>query len=176
VRIFAFALALLAAASAPGLAAPGDGSPAAVLQLSAAARAAGNRKADATVLARALLAVTWPAQVMKVRIDGAGTHEIAGLLISGVKFHRRLGPAGFTDEAVALVERSFAASRVEEVDVWAVTPLAVTRAEVQSGEYLQPTARVVYSATVQRSEAATFAARLRRGEGVFWDAAWRRNL
>ncbi len=182
-RVFALALGLLAAVApalaapgAPALAAPGDGSAAAVLQLNAASRAAGNRKADATLLARALLAVTWPAQVVKVRIDGAGTHEIAGLLLSGVKFHRRLGPAEFTDEAVALVKRSFAASRVEEVDVWAVTPLPVTREEVQSGDYLQPTARVVYSATVRRAEATTFAARLRRGDGVFWDAAWRRSL
>ncbi len=174
-RALTCALALLAA-GAPALAAPGDGSPAAVLQLNAASRAAGNRKADATLLARALLAVTWPAQVIKVRIDGAGAHEVAGLLLSGVKFHHRLAPAGFTEEAIDLVARSFAASRVEEVDVWAVTPLPVTRAEVQSGEYLRPTARVVYSATVQRAEAATFAGRLRRGDGVFWDAVWRRGL
>ncbi len=174
-RFFALTLALLAA-SGPAVAAPGNGSPAAVLELNAASRAAGNRKADATALARALLAVTWPAQLLKVRIDGAGTHEIAGLLLSGVKFHRRLAPADFTAEAVALVERSFAASRVEEVDVWAVTPLPVTRAEVQSGEYLKPTARVVYSATVRRAEAGTFATRLRRGDGVYWDPAWRRGL
>jgi hypothetical protein len=175
VRAFAITLALLAA-SAPAAAAPGDGSPSAVLELNAASRAAGNRKADATALARALLGVTWPAQVLKVRIDGAGTHEIAGLLLSGVKFHHRLAPDAFTAETVALVQRSFAASRVEEVDVWAVTPLPVTRAEVASGEYLQPTARVVYSATVRRAESATFAARLRRGAGVYWNPAWRRSL
>lgn len=175
VRVFALCVALLAA-SAPAFAAPGDGSAASVLELNARARAAGNRKADALALARALLAVTWPAQLMKVRIDGAGSHEIAGLLLSGVKFHTRLDAAAFTDEVVELVERSFAASAVEEVDVWAVTPLPVTREEVASGDYLAPTARVVYSATVRRAEAATFAARLRRGDGVYWDAGWRSRL
>jgi hypothetical protein len=174
-RSIALALALLAAGT-PALAVPGDGSASAILELNARARAAGNRKADATALARALLAQTWPAQILKVRIDGAGSHEVAGLLLSGVKFHRRLTPAAFTDQVIALVGRSFASSAVEEVDVWAVTPLRVSRAEVQSGDYLQPTARVVYSATVRRAEGASFAARLRRGDGVFWDAAWRNSL
>ena len=144
-RLLAFALALLAA-GAPALAAPGDGSAASVLELNARARAAGNRKADATALARALLAVTWPAQLLKVRIDGVGSHEIAGLLVSGVKFHERLSPAAFTDEVVALIARSFAASGVEEVDVWAVTPLKVSRAKSPISESAASFASAVQAA------------------------------
>jgi hypothetical protein len=176
-RSVALALSVaIATASAPAFAAPGDGSLASIVELSAHARAAGNRKADAIALARVLLGVQWPAQILKVRVDGAGSHEVAGLVLSGVKFHRPLDSAAFTDEVIDLLQRSFAGSAVEEVDIWAVTPLPVSAEEVKTGEYLRPTALVVYSATVLRSEGPTFATRLRHGTGVYWNPAWHKAL
>jgi hypothetical protein len=146
------------------------------IDLDAMARAEGNRRPEAVAVGRALLRTVWPAQVLKIRIDGIGNHSVAGLMLSGVKFHRRLDPAEFTGEVVSLVQRTFAASDVEEVDVWATVPLPPFAQKPVNGEFLQPTDRIVYGATVMRSQSATFPARLLRGEGVFWDAAWRRSL
>jgi len=147
-----------------------------LIDLTAAERAEGNRKPIAVQIGRALLQTRWPAQVLKIRVDGVGRHEVAGLAISGVKFHRALDPAAFTAEVVDLVRQTFAASDVEEVDVWATVPLPYARQVPVNGEYLQPTQRTVYGATIQREEAGTYAARLERGSDVFWDARWRRSL
>lgn len=142
----------------------------------AALRASGNRKDVAVRIGQALFATVWPAQLVKVRVDGAGRHDVAGLIISGVKFHARLDEPSFTREVVALVDRAFAVSDVEEVDVWVTIPLAVVPHEVVGGDLAQPTSRIVYGATVVRSERATFSARLLRGDNVFWDPAWRASL
>jgi hypothetical protein len=147
-----------------------------VVDLNAIERAEGNRPAQAVQIGRVLLRTTWPAQVLKIRVDGAGAHAVAGLVLSGVKFHRRLDPAAFTAEVVALVAMTFASSYVDEVDVWATVPLPYARQQPVNGEYLIPTERTVYGVTILRSEAATFAARLGRGDDVFWDPAWRRTL
>jgi hypothetical protein len=144
--------------------------------LNAAARAEGNRKPLAIQVGRSLLRTVWPAQVMKIRVDGVGTHAVAGIVVSGVKFHSALDPAAFTAEIVALVQRTFAASDVEEVDIWATIPLPYVPQVPVDGEYLQPTTRIVYAAAVERPELATFAARLERGDEVYWDPAWRRSL
>lgn len=127
-------------------------------------------------LGQALFTDVWPVQISKVRIDGAGAHTVAGLVLSGRKFHRPVDAAAFTEEVVAIVERTFAASAVEEVDVWATLPLQVAPHTVVAGDYAQPTSRIVFSATVRRGERGSFAARLRRGDDVFWDAGWRRTL
>lgn len=144
--------------------------------LDAAERAEGNRKALAIAVGRVLLRTPWPAQVLKIRVDGVPRHHVAGLLISGVKFHRALDPAAFTAEVVALVEQTFAASDVEEVDVWATVPLPYVKQLPVAGEYLRPVDRIVYGATILRSEGATYAARLQRGDDVYWDPQWRRAL
>ena len=164
----------LAVASAPRAATPRP----ALVEIEAAQRSAGNRKPEALQLARALLAHTWPAQVLKVRIDGEGRHTVAGLTLSGVKFHGRLNERSFLDEVAELVDRTFAASDVEEVDVWVNVPIAVGKGAVVAGDYAQPTSRIVFSATLRRADAATDAVvgKLLRGEGVFWDPAWRATL
>jgi hypothetical protein len=147
-----------------------------LIELNAAERAEGNRKPIAVQIGRALLQTRWPAQVLKIRVDGVGRHEVAGLVVSGVKFHRALDPAAFTAEIVDLVRQTFAASDVEEVDVWATIPLPYAKQVPVNGEYLQPTQRTVYGATIERAEAGTYAARLQRGADVYWDARWRRSL
>jgi hypothetical protein len=147
--------------------------------VNASARAEGNRLADARRLGTVLLAHTWPAQVLKVRVDGTGTHEVAGLVISGVKFHGPLDERGFLAEIAALVQRSFAASRVEEADVWVTVPVSAGKGAIVSGDFAQPTSRIVFSATLRRADApsgSAVLAVLHRGRVVFWDPAWRAAL
>jgi hypothetical protein len=152
----------------------------ATADLDAAARAAGNHKQEAYQLGRVLFATVWPAQILKVRVDGAGSHRVAGLLLSGVKFHHGLDVAGFTDEVVRIAQRTFAASSVEEVDIWAVVPLPIDKATaknlVVSGDYAQPTARTVFAVTVLRSGADALTRRILQGDDVFWDPGWKAIL
>lgn len=147
-----------------------------VSAVDAAARAAGNRRPTAIAIGRALFASVFPVQVLKVRVDGAGSHEIAGLVLSGRKFHGRVDPAIFTDEVVTLVRKAFAASDVEEVDVWTTLPIVVGAHAVVAGDKAEPTTRIVYGATVLRSEGGAFAARLRAGTSVYWYAPWKASL
>ncbi|MGP6156822.1 MAG: hypothetical protein ACLPYS_04805 [Vulcanimicrobiaceae bacterium] len=176
------ALAWLGPGARAQTAAPGPrvhGVPA-VSDLDAAARAAGNRKQEAYQLGRALFATVWPAQILKVRVDAVGSHQVAGLLLSGVKFHHGLDVDGFAAEVGEIARRSFASSPVEEVDIWAVVPLPIDKATaktlVVSGDYAQPTAKTVFAVTVLRSAAATLDGRVRRGSGVFWDPDWKALL
>jgi hypothetical protein len=166
--------AALAAACVPAL---GES---ALSVVDASARAAGNRKADAYKLGRRLFATQWPAQLTKVRVDAVGSHEIAGLVILGWKFHRPLNREAFLDEMSALVRESFAALPLEEVDVWATVPLpidpAVAKHMVVSGDYAVPLSRIVFSVTVRRSAAADLAARLRAGRDVYWAPDWEAGL
>lgn len=156
---------------------PPPAPPAAVVDLDASLRSAGDRKPEAVRLARVLLAHTWPAQVLKVRVDGAGAHEVAGLVLSGVKFHEPLSPRGFLAEVTALAQATLRSSAVEEVDVWTTVPLAVGKGAVVAGDFARPTTRIVFSATLPRAAAAPGVARyLERGDAVFWDPAWKASL
>ncbi len=140
------------------------------------ARAAGNRPKLARALGDVLFQTSWPAQITKVRVDAVGPHAVAGLVLSGTKFHRPLDPDDFLSEVRDLVSASFAHSAVEEVDLWTTIPLATHAHEVVAGDLAMPTSRTVFAVSVQRREAATFAARLAAGRDVFWDAAWRATL
>jgi len=159
----------------PGSASAATRSPSLAI-VDANARASGNRRPVAVALGRRLFSRMWPVQILKVRVDGIGTHEVAGLVLSGVKFHARVDQRAFLREVSTLVATSFAAVPVEEVDVWATTPLDVAKGTVVAGDNAQPTARVVFGAAVLRSEALTFAARLTRGSGVYWNPSWRHSL
>ena len=117
-----------------------------------------------------------PAQIVKVRIDGQGTHAVAGLVLSGVKFHGALGRAGFENEVIDVVTSAFAASDVEEVDCWATVPFAQGARVTVTGDMAQPTSRTVFAVTVRRAERASFADRLRRGTDVFWDPRFAARL
>jgi hypothetical protein len=123
-----------------------------------------------------LFATVWPVQILKVRVDGAGRHEVAGLVLSGVKFHEPTSADAFVREVAALVRETFAASDVEEVDVWATVPLRVGQHAVVAGDKAQPTTRIVYGATVRRGEGGNSAERLEAGDAVYWDPAWRAGL
>jgi hypothetical protein len=163
------AIVSLAFAAVPPLAARAGGSEA---EVDAYARAAGNRRADAIALGTALFAEQRSAQVVKVRVDEAMSHEVAGLVISGVKFHAPLSQSEFTDEVIDLIRTTFAASRVEEVDVWATVPLAAEAGAIVSGDMAQPTSRTVFAVSVRRAEGPDYASRIRRGTDVYWDPAF----
>jgi hypothetical protein len=145
-------------------------------------RAAGTRRDTAVRIGRVLLTELWPATVTQVRVDGARGHEIAGITLSGTKFHRAIDKQGFLDEVRALIAGTFAHSEVEEVDLWATVPIPVPKGAIVSGDYAVPTRRTVFSCTVRRKDlrrlnevlhggavywAPDFAARLSRTKGCF---------
>ncbi|HKU66472.1 MAG TPA: hypothetical protein VJP85_01735 [Candidatus Baltobacteraceae bacterium] len=141
------------------------------------ARASGNRKPVAVKIGQALFATQWPAQVMNVYADGIAGHDVAGLHISGVHFHRALTREQFIDEIAGLVSRTFKVAPVEEVDVWASVPLGVGRGVVVAGDLAKPTFRVVFTLSARREESAdSLVRRMRQGSGVFWDQDWERKV
>jgi hypothetical protein len=141
----------------------------------AESRAEGNDRARAVALGEALLGTLWPAQILKIRIDAALGHRVAGIVLSGVKFHEPLDEAGFLREVQAIVTRAFARVPVEEVDLWTTVPLDAGKGAIVSGDLARPTARTVFSVTVRRPELPRLDALLHSG-GVFWDEAWRASL
>ncbi len=172
----AFALIGEAAPSVPARAAEKTTAPA-LATVDANARAEGNRRAVAVAIGERLFQTEWPAQLLKVRVEGIGTHAVAGLIISGVKFHGPLDSTRFANEAVALVDRTFAASSVEEVDVWTIVPIDAGEHAVVSGDKAQPTSRIVFGATVLRARRDDFAEHVAHGaRGVYWDARWKAGL
>ena len=123
-----------------------------------------------------LFAHQWAAQVLHVYANRAGTHRVAGLVLSGVKFHRPLDRRQFVAETVALIGESFAAAPVEEVDLWCIVPLSVGKGVVVNGDLAQPTQRTVFSVSVHAGESPrALAARITAGKLVYWDTLWVRQ-
>jgi len=150
--------------------------PADVDTLDANARAAGNDKPASVQIGKALFTTQWAAQVLKIYVDGAGGHTVAGITLSGVKFHHPLSREQFASEVSAIAARALAAAPVEEVDVWCVVPLSVGKGVVVSGDNAKPTKRTVFTVTVRRGEtAASVRNRILRGKTVYWDTLWVRQ-
>jgi hypothetical protein len=150
--------------------------PASMAELDAVARAEGNRRAEAIKIGRVLFATIWPVQIMHVRVDGVGRHAVAGLALSAVKFHQAVDRASFLNEIEVLVGRTFAASGVEEVDVWATIPIPYDARKPVSGDFAEPTSRTVFALTCRRSEFAALTARLRADRDVYWAEDFRARL
>ena len=145
-------------------------------QKKAELRSAGSQRAIAIAVGRRVFAHDFPAQVLKIRVDGAGRHTIAGVTISGVKFKHPIDERAFSSEVATIARDAFAAAPIEEVDVWANVPLAQPPKTNVSGEYAQPTARIVYSATIKRSDLPALDALLQGTRAIFWDTAFRAGL
>ncbi|TAM59460.1 hypothetical protein EPN52_07650 [bacterium] len=133
----------------------------------AAARSAGNRRAEATAIAQALLARPRLASITKVRVDGAaGIAPVAGILLSGTKLHAGAPrwPA-LLAEVSRLAALAFATDpHVAEVDIWATVPLNLrVGTRFVSGDLAQPDSAVVFTRTQRRGGSAT----------MWWDPAWR---
>lgn len=141
--------------------------------LDAGSRATGNRKATAVIIGKTIFRTEWPAQVLKVYASGIDAHEVAGLTVSGVKFHEPLTKREFLDEIQQLVSLAFASAPVEEVDIWATVPLSIGKGIVVSGDLAKPTSRTVFTLSVRRGETpSALASRLRAGRGIFVDEEW----
>ncbi len=140
------------------------------------ARASGNRKPVAVRIGRVLFRTTWPAQVLNVYADGIPGHDIAGLHVSGVRFHHVLSREEFLSEIAGLVAQTFGAAAVEEVDVWVSVPLSVGKGVVVAGDLARPTSRTVFTVSVRRGESGSaLMRRMQQGRGVFWDQDWARS-
>jgi hypothetical protein len=149
---------------------------ASMAELDAVARAEGNCRVEAIKIGRVLFATIWPAQITHIRVDGVGRHAVAGLVLSAVKFHQAVDRATFLNEIEVLVGRTFAASDVEEVDVWATIPIPYDAREPVSGDLAKPTSRTVFAVTCRRSEFAALTARLRADRDVYWAEDFRARL
>ncbi|HTV72271.1 MAG TPA: hypothetical protein VME66_01010 [Candidatus Acidoferrales bacterium] len=139
-------------------------------------RSVGTDRPEAIVVARALLTQEWPASVQQVRVDATGTHLVAGIVLSGVKFHRALDVSDFLDEAQALIVRAFAAAPLEEVDLWATVPIRVARGAIVSGDLAVPTSRTVFACSVRRADLPQLTGLLHGSADVFWDEAFAAQL
>lgn len=145
-----------------------------VADLDAQSRAGGNRRDVAMAVGKALFKSEWPVQIFKVEANAVGSHVVVGLGLYGVKFHRPVDRAQFTQEVEALVERALAAApTAEEVDVWAVVPISVGKGVIVSGDLAKPTTRTVYTVSVRRTAAADLGHVL-SGPNVYWDEEWAR--
>ena len=114
-------------------------------------RTAGNDPQAAEAIAVALLARKFPEQILKVHVLASQPATVAGIVLSGVKFHRAVNRERFTADVREMVELAFeAAPSVREVDVWATVPLAVPAGATVSGDYAVPTAATVFSAVIAR--------------------------
>lgn len=147
-----------------------------VVDVNAEVRSAGNRKDEAVKIGRSLLATRGPAQITKIRVDGIGPHQVAGIVLDGEKLREPVGAAAFAEQAIELIEATFEAGDVEEVDVWATVPIAVAPGAIVSGDLAVPTSRTVFSASARRVDRRVYAARVRAGNGVYWAPDWRAQL
>jgi peptidoglycan/xylan/chitin deacetylase (PgdA/CDA1 family) len=134
-------------------------------------RIAGNAPDIAEAIGVALLARKFPEQILKVHVLALQPAMVAGVMLSGVKFHRTVDRAEFGADVREMIGRAFAAApQVGEVDVWAIVPMAVSPGTTVSGDYAAPTSKTVFSAAVMR-EAGERSGHW--GLGVtYWDPQW----
>ncbi len=150
--------------------APAQGLTGGALLAVAKSRSEGNAPDTAERVAVALLSVGYPEQILKVRVFATKPAVVAGIMLSGVKFHAPVDRETFAADAADMIYRAFAAEpSVTEVDIWAVVPIAVARDATVSGDLAVPTTRTVFSASVLRSD-------WDREEGTlgttYWEAGW----
>lgn len=137
-----------------------------VLDVDARARAAGNARAEAEHVARALLAQRWAMQLIQVEVDQIGSHRVAGVTLLGVKLKQKVDAAGFLAQANRIVDLAFASdSELEEVDLRVTVPWG---RRSSAGDMDRIYDRAVFTLTVRRS-----APHVRE---AYWDAAWRAGL
>jgi hypothetical protein len=139
------------------------------LEVDANARAVGNDRPAAVALARVLLARPWSAQILRIRVERAASHRVAGITLSGMKLKRRLAPPAFLREANAIADLALASDvQLEEVDLHVTVPLDVGVGTVTSGDYAHSATRTVFTLTVRRDEP--------RVREPYWNPGWRAGL
>ncbi|MDQ2818010.1 MAG: polysaccharide deacetylase family protein [Candidatus Eremiobacteraeota bacterium] len=132
-------------------------------------RIEGNDPIAAEAIAAELLSRTYPEQILKVRVLKAAPLSVAGIMLSGVKFHRPVTAAAFLTDVRAMISEAFAVGPgLREVDLWAVVPLVTAVNSTVSGDYAVPTNRTVFSTAARRP--------LGDLGKAYWDPVWRRGL
>jgi len=132
-------------------------------------RSEGNDPRLAERIGAALLDATYPEPLLKVRVLRVGDAAFVGLMLSGVKLHEPVDRGRFAMDVAGMIDRAFAARPdIAEVDVWAVTPLAVAPNAAVSGDYAVPTARTVFSVAVTRAQARETASRAQMLGTIYW--------
>jgi hypothetical protein len=121
-------------------------------------------------VAVALLDGDFPEPILKVRVVATEPATVAGIMLSGAKFHEPVDRAAFTSDVASMLDRAFAADpSVSEVDVWAVLPILVAANATVSGDLAVPADRTVFSAAMTRKAWA-------RGDGslgaTYWEPGW----
>jgi peptidoglycan/xylan/chitin deacetylase (PgdA/CDA1 family) len=149
---------------------PSAALPASEVRAVARERIAGNAPGVAERVAVALLDGDFPEQVLKVRVLAAGAATVAGIMLSGVKFHEPVDRPAVAADVAEMLYRAFAADpSVTEVDVWAVVPIAPAKGAAVSGDLAVPTTRTVFSTSVTRPAWT-------RDEGslgtTYWESGW----
>jgi len=135
-------------------------------------RIAGNDLQTAEAIAVALLARKFPEQILKVHVVAVQPATVAGIVLSGVKFHAVMDRRRFERDVQQMVGVTFsAAPRVDEVDVWATVPIQVHSGAIVSGDYATPTAKTVFSAAVVRTAQAAQTDGWILGV-TYWDRQW----
>jgi peptidoglycan/xylan/chitin deacetylase (PgdA/CDA1 family) len=134
-------------------------------------RIAGNDPAVAETMATALLAQRFPEQITKVRVERVMPATVAGIVLSGRKFHAAVDRERFAQDVREMVGVAFAvAPSLDEVDVWATVPIPVAPGTIVSGDEAVPTERTVFSAAVVRGSHIAGAP---WDLGVtYWDHTW----
>lgn len=132
-------------------------------------RAAGNDLPAAEAIAVALLARKFPEQILKVHVLASQPATVAGIVLSGVKFHRAVSRERFAADVRDMVELALeAAPGVREVDIWATVPIALPAGTPVSGDYALPTSTTVFSAAVVRRADEESNGGIDLGK-VYWD-------
>jgi peptidoglycan/xylan/chitin deacetylase (PgdA/CDA1 family) len=133
-------------------------------------RVEGNDSKVAEAIAVALLARQFPEQIVKVHVDAVAPATVAGIVLSGVKFHAAVSRERFVSDVRKMVDTVFsAAPTVDEVDVWATVPVSVPAQATVSGDYAAAVERTVFSAAVQKYAHASVDWPL----GItYWSAGW----
>lgn len=148
--------------------APAEASPLRVKNV-ARRRIEGNDAKAAEAIAVDLLDREYPEQILKVRVLKVPPVSVAGIMLSGVKFHHRLGVGVFLGDVRAMIAGAFASEPgLREVDVWAVVPVATAPDSTVSGDYAVPTNRTVFSTTARAPSEEL-------GK-TYWDTQWADKL
>lgn len=145
-------------------------SPSIALVNIARARIEGNAPDVAESIAVALLARHFAEPISKVHVLAIPAATIAGITLSGTKFHARRDRAHFVTDVSAMAALAFAAApQVREVDIWATVPVSVPAGAAVSGDLAVPAAKTVFSAVATRRAGQPNA--LQWGT-MYWDPAW----
>ncbi|MBC5806358.1 MAG: polysaccharide deacetylase family protein [Candidatus Eremiobacter antarcticus] len=139
-------------------------------------RIAGNAPQRAEAICIALLERRFPEQILKVHLLAMQPAAVAGILLSGVKFHEAMNARRFRADVRSMVRTAFLSDKaLDEVDVWATVPIAVGAGLPVSGDFAVPASRTVFSTAVTATGHASAARQLTWG-AEYWDADWTRDL